>query len=89
MPVVIPDDVLQQTGLTERELLIELACKLFDLEKLHLWPAAKLAGLSRMEMVSELRKRDIAIYRYSEEDFAQDLATIEHLKKLRESRGET
>ena len=88
MPVVIPDEVLQQSGLTERELLIELACRLFDLEKLHLWPAAKLAGLSRVEMENELRKRDIAIYRYTEEEWAQDLAAMEHMKRLRESRGE-
>jgi predicted HTH domain antitoxin len=89
MPVVIPDDVLQQTGLSERELLIELACKLFDMEKLPLWPAAKLAGLSRVEMENELRKRDIAIYRITEEEWAQDLAAMDRLNALRKARGET
>jgi predicted HTH domain antitoxin len=76
MPVVIPDEVVQQTGLGERELLIEIACRLFDLEKLDLWSAAKLAGLTRTEMEGELMKRNLPIYRYTEEHFQQDLATI-------------
>ncbi len=83
MPVVIPDEVIQQTGLSERELLIELACRLFDLEKLHLWPAAKLAGLTRTEMEEELMKRGIAIYRPTLEDLAEDLTTIQYVENLR------
>lgn len=85
MPVVIPDEVLQETGMTERELRIELACRLFDIEKLHLWPAAKLAGLTRVEMEGELMKRNIPIYRIDEEYWAQELAGLEHLEKLRKS----
>ena len=49
MPVVIPDETLQQAGLTEREALVEIACRLFDAGKLPLWPAAKLAGMSRVD----------------------------------------
>jgi predicted HTH domain antitoxin len=49
MPIVISDETLEQAGLTEREALIEIACRLFDVGKLHLWPAAKMAGLSRVE----------------------------------------
>ena len=55
MPVVIPDEVLQETGLSEREALMEIACRLFDIGKLPLWPAAKLAGLTRSEIEAELR----------------------------------
>ena len=87
MPVVIPDELLAETGMTERELLVELACRLFDLEKLDLWPAAKLAGLSRVEMEAELRKRNIPIYRVDEEYWAQELASLELTKQLRESQG--
>ena len=89
MPIVIPDEILQQTGLTEREFRIEIACRLFDIEKLYLWPAAKLAGLSRMEMEHELAKRDIPIYRITEEEWEQDLAAMEHMKAARKARGET
>jgi predicted HTH domain antitoxin len=52
--VIIPDVTLKQAGLTEKDALIEIACRLFDGDKLHLWPAAKLAGLSRDEFESAL-----------------------------------
>jgi predicted HTH domain antitoxin len=79
MPIIIPDEAVQQTGLSERELLIELACRLFDIGRLALWPAAKLAGLSRGEMEAELRRRQIPIYRPTAADLEQDLATLKHL----------
>ena len=40
MPVIIPDETLKQAGLTEKEALIEIAWRLFDADKLHLWPAS-------------------------------------------------
>src|SRR5258708_10071727 len=81
MPVVIPDEVLQETGMTERELRIELACRLFDLEKLHLWPAAKLAGLTRSGMEGELWKRKIPVYRPTVEDLEVDLANLKRFEE--------
>jgi predicted HTH domain antitoxin len=48
--IQIPDDVLQQAGIDEREALCELACRLFDTGKLSLFFAAKLAGLSRARL---------------------------------------
>lgn len=80
MVLHIPDHILKQAGLTEREAVIEFACRLFDAEKLDLWPAAQLAGLSRAEMESELRKRKIAVYRYSSNDFSKDLETLQWLR---------
>jgi predicted HTH domain antitoxin len=79
MPVVIPDEVLQQAGLSEREALIEIACRLFDLEKLYLPDAARLAGLTRVEMEGELMKRKIPIYRPTVEDLMSDLETLKRL----------
>lgn len=79
MPVVISDETLQQAGLTEREALVEIACRLYDAGKLALWPAAKLAGVSRVEFEGELGRRDIAIYRPTPEDFAHDLAALDRL----------
>lgn len=79
MPLIIPDEVLQQAGLTEREALLEFACRLFDIGKLHHWPAAKLAGLSRIEFEDELHKRKIPIYRPKVEDLAHDLAVLDRL----------
>ena len=88
MPVVIPDEVLTEAGLSEREALIEIACRLFDLEKLDLWPAAKLAGMSRVQFEGELMRRRIPIYRPTVEDFLQDVAALERLRTARANSGE-
>lgn len=72
----IPNEVLTQAGLTDREALIEFACSLFQAHRLTLWPAAQLAGLSRVEMEGELRKRGIAIYAPSVEDLREDLENL-------------
>jgi predicted HTH domain antitoxin len=80
MPVVIPDETLREAGLTEREAVVEIACRLYDAGKLALWPAAKLAGLSRAEFEGELMGRKIPVYRPTERDLADDLATLERLR---------
>jgi predicted HTH domain antitoxin len=79
MPVVIPDETLRQAGLSEREALVEIACRLYDAGKLALWPAAKLAGLSRSEFEVELLGRKIPVYRPTEQDVADDLAALDRL----------
>jgi predicted HTH domain antitoxin len=83
MPVVIPDEFLQQVGMTERELLIEIACRLFDAEKIYLPDAGRLAGLTRTEMEEELIKRNLPIVRYTEEMLRQDLEAIRFLEAER------
>lgn len=80
MPMMtIPEDVLLETGLTERGLLIELACHLYDAGKLPLWSAAKLANLDRPGIEDALLERGIAIYRPQLSDLAEDMKTIQHL----------
>jgi predicted HTH domain antitoxin len=79
MPVVISDETLEQAGLTEREALIEIACRLFDIGKLHLWPAAKMAGMSRGEFEVALMDRKIPVYRPTIEDLDHDLAALKRL----------
>ena len=79
MPLTIPDDVLQSAGLTEAEARVEIACRLFDAEKLALWPAAKLAGMTRAAFEEELRERKIAIYRPTVEDLRKELAAMKKL----------
>lgn len=76
MPLVVSDELLQKAGLTAREAQIELACRLFQTGKLDLWPAAQLAGLSRVEMEEALIERGIPIYIVTEEDLRQDVETL-------------
>ena len=77
--LIVPDEVLRQAGLSEREALLEFACRLFDAGRLSLWSAAQLAGLDRNGMEDALLERNIPIYRPTAEDLAQDLANLDRL----------
>jgi predicted HTH domain antitoxin len=79
LPVVISDETLREAGLTEREALSEIACRLFAAGKLALWPAAKLAGINRGAFEQALRERQIPVYRPDERDLADDLAALDTL----------
>lgn len=82
MPLTISDDVLQSAGLTETEARIEIACRLFDADKLTLWSAVQFAEMTRLEFEEELRRRNIPIYRPTVEDLQADLAAFETLEYL-------
>ena len=79
MSLVISDEALASAGLSEREARVELACRLFDIGRLALWPAARFAGLSRVEMEGELADREIPIYRPTPEDLEREVAAMERL----------
>jgi predicted HTH domain antitoxin len=79
MAVVIPEEAIREAGLTEREALIEFACHLFDVGRLTLPAAARLAGLERVALEEELRSRRIAIYRPTPEDLRADLDALDQL----------
>jgi predicted HTH domain antitoxin len=79
MPLTIPDEVLKQAGLTQREALIEFACRLFDAERIDVHQAARIAGLDRYAFEEELRKRGLAVYRVTEEDLKHDLEAFRKL----------
>jgi predicted HTH domain antitoxin len=80
VPVIIDDETLKAAGLTEDEARLELACRLFDIERLGLWPAAKLAGLTKAQIEEELSKRKIHVYyRITPEQLE---AEVEALRKM-------
>lgn len=83
MPVLIPDEALEEAGIDPGTALIEFACCLFDAGKLDLWPAARLAGLSRVEFEAQLLERGLPIHRPTLEDFRQDLETLKYLDSLK------
>ncbi|HYE62301.1 MAG TPA: UPF0175 family protein [Phycisphaerales bacterium] len=76
MKVEIPDDILRAAGWSERDVLVELACRLFESEKIELPDAARLAGLDRVAVEGELKKRGIAPYRYTADDLELDLRSL-------------
>jgi predicted HTH domain antitoxin len=77
--ITIPDEYMKAIGLTESELLVEFACRLFDAGKLRLTSAARLAGLDRVGMEDALMQRKIAIYRPTIQDMKDDLAAFDRL----------
>lgn len=79
MTVTIPDEILEITGLTERGIVIEVACRLFEAGKLPLWPAARMAGLERAAFEDECLDRGISLYRVTSDDVARDLKNLESL----------
>ena len=79
MPLTIPDELLRDAGLSEQAARVEIACRLFALNRLALWPAARWAGLSRVEFETELRRRNIPQYRPGLDDLSDDLRTLDRL----------
>lgn len=81
MSLTIPDSVLKSAGLNEREGQIEIACRLFDSGTLTKSAATKWLGMNRIEFEEELFKRNIPLYRLTEEDLTQDMANLRKLRR--------
>ena len=76
MTITIPNDILRAAHLDERGLLVELACHLFDTDRLTLHEAAGMTGMTRTDFEDELHDRQIAIHRLDVEDLRQDLQSL-------------
>ncbi len=75
MSLVIPDEIIQATGLTAAELAQELAVALFQREKLTFGQASRLAGMNQWQFQQLLASRQIPIH-YDVADFEADLQTL-------------
>ncbi|MEM7658934.1 MAG: UPF0175 family protein [Bacteroidota bacterium] len=72
MTIEIADELLRQTRLSEEELKLELAIRLFEIERLSFGQARKLAGLHVIAFQQALAKQRISLH-YEVEEFEQDL----------------
>jgi predicted HTH domain antitoxin len=81
MSVVGPDEVLQTSRWSERELKVEIAVMLFQKKKLSLGQASRLAGWERLEFQHLLASRNISVH-YDVADFEADLKTLGELGRL-------
>jgi len=81
MSVVISDDILHATHMTEAEFLQEIAILLYEKEKLSLGKASKLARMGRIQFQLLLASRRIPI-KYDVEDFEADLKTLRKMGHL-------
>lgn len=81
MSLIIPDEILQTTGLSEIELMQELAILLFQKEKLTLGQASHLAQIPQLQFQHLLASRRIPIH-YDTDEFEADLKTLQELGRL-------
>lgn len=79
MPLTLSDELLKQAGMSEDEARVEIACRLFDADKLALWPAAQLAGMTRVEFEAALMNRKIPIHRFTLDDLMSEQAALDKL----------
>ncbi len=79
--LVIPEDILQATRMSDEELKQEIAVMLFQKEKLTLGQAAHLAGTSQLQFQHLLASRQIPVH-YDVEEFEEDLKTLKDLGRL-------
>jgi len=81
MSIVISDEILQTTRMSEDELLQEIAIMLFQKEKLTLGQASRMAGTSQLEFQHLLASRQIPLH-YDVEDLETDLKTLRGMGRL-------
>jgi len=81
MNIVIPEDLIYTTRMTETELLQELAVVLYQKEKLSLGQASKLAKMTQLQFQGLLGSRQINVH-YDVAEFAQDLKTLQELGRI-------
>jgi len=75
MSLVISDDLVNASGFSENELLLEIVLMLFRQDKISLGKASDLVGLHRMQFQKLLADRDICVH-YDVVDFQDDLDTL-------------
>ena len=78
MALVISDEFLTSSKLTEQEVWLELSLLLYQKRRISLGKAAELAGLSRLQMQAEMKRRNIFL-NITPEDLKKDLDNLRAL----------
>lgn len=76
MSLVISDEIIRASGLSERELFLEIVLMLFRQEKISLGKASELIGMHRMQFQKLLDDRDICVH-YDVAEFQEDLKNLQ------------
>jgi predicted HTH domain antitoxin len=77
MSLIISDDIVKASGLSETDLLQELIVLLFQQEKLSLGKASELLGMTQIRFQRLIADRGICVH-YDVAEFNEDL---QHLKQ--------
>ncbi|MBW4441851.1 MAG: UPF0175 family protein [Plectolyngbya sp. WJT66-NPBG17] len=78
MSLVISDDLVRASGLSERELFLEIVLMLFREDKISLGKASELMGMHRMQFQKLLDDRGICVH-YDVAEFQQDLNNLQEI----------
>ena len=81
MSIVLPDEILTATRMSEAELKQEIAIALFQKEKLTLGQASKLAEMNQLLFQHLLASRQIPVH-YDVEDLEADLKNLGKFNRL-------
>jgi len=75
MALIITDEEIRKTGLSEHDLKVELAVHLFEKNFFTLGTAAEFCGVHKLEMQKELAKRKIPLH-YDSDMLREDLHNL-------------
>ena len=75
MSLVISEDIVQASGLSEKELVLELIILLLQRKKISIGKASQLAKMPLLQFQNELAMRNINIH-YDETDLEVDLKNL-------------
>ncbi|MGK7905317.1 MAG: UPF0175 family protein [Hormoscilla sp.] len=81
MNLVIPEDIIRSTKMSEDELQLELAIALYKQDLISSGKVRAWTGLTVLEFQHELAKRGLCI-NYDVEDFEADVKTLQSLGLL-------
>ena len=81
MSVIVPDEIIGTTGLSDSEMKQEIAIMLFAQEKLTLAQASRFAGVDRMTFQHLLASRKIPVH-YDVSDFEKDLENLREIGRI-------
>ncbi len=81
MSVIVPDEIIATTGLSDSEMKQEIAIMLFAQEKLTLAQASRFSGVDRMTFQHLLASRKIPVH-YDVSDFEKDLENLREIGRI-------
>jgi len=81
MNVAVPDDLVRSAGMTESDLVVEMALLLYQQERLTIEQAARFGRMDRLAFMHLLADRDIPLT-LDVDDLEQDIATLRRLGRL-------
>jgi len=76
MSLVINDEILETSGLSEAEFMLEIAIMLFQREKISIGKASQIAGMNQIQFQELLANRGICIH-YDVPEFQEDLKGLQ------------